>query len=1390
MGDHGTVILRTQSPTTVITETIPVVVNGTVITANFDGIYACDPQHWWIVGSCGTVVDTTNGGATWNQIDLAPFSTGVNPDCTGTNPANVLLTSVTADVTCTKITITGQGGYYWTLTSIDGTQANTTVSGGGAGSLVLCAACSAPALTPLFSDFNPLASGAIVRFDESFQYPSTNEQWIVGQDNEGNGFILHSTNSGGCFCRDPLPLIGTSFGPGAQVTEITGIFEESPTDIWAVGSRVQDSNGKGYNVILHSTDGVTWQTCPQLEVIPGITNGTNATGVNVTLNTIRVSTSIGDLIQIFLDPTASGECAALTEPGAISFTNVGGTLTGVCACVVCGLDGILKPISDCSPYAIGGTFTYSPTSTYTNTPCGWPGNTCTYTFSPTATSTPTNTNTPTITLTPSLTPTITLTYTPTVPPTITETGTSTNTPIVTCVGNQPEQNEAWYPTNGTAINPPTDSSGRSYTDPAYVLTNINGFWHNPSIVSPEPSLYANCYPNWFSWQPSGEDIYAGFTQDNDLFIRDTFTIPPGCSAQNPVLTFSADNEVDVYINGTLMGLYGPLYMGTPLLETCATLNTVSSPPLNPSLFTSGTNVIAFHVINIPGSGSDNPLGLNYQLCYQLFCPPPTATSTAPFTPTFTFTPTVTITPTMSFTQTPTATATCSCPEFQINFFNYSFGTDASCSGSDFLFDVEIIGGFLPQNNCQSANITLWIDNDCNFNVEPQLITVGTISINSTTDVFPETFHEKVCLPAGYTENKFRLAYNLYKPNGDICYGAWTKCTAFYSPTPSPTQTITATPTPTLTLPPTYTATITPTYTPTVCICDLVMSCSDPIYEAPEGGTICYTQSVKFTQLTGGIYCNQSTVVNFSAISGTTPWVVVPNTYAITSFPATVPIVVCGPNPPTTNIVVSVTSNNSACNLSCDPVKFPQTTITVTPILSGTPPSPSFTPTITPMPVLSVTPSVTAVPFCIQYDLMWSTGASYGSFNSPNAVAADNLGNVFVGDSGNGRIVAFDTTGNYSTQWTSAGPGNGVLGNTLWVAANSNGVYVLDSANNRVVQYTTNGGYIGIFGVSGSGQLSHPGGIALDSSGNVYVSDTGNRRVVEFSPTGTNPISIGVGVLNNPDGIAVDSSGDVFVFDDGTSQQIKKFTPGGNVLSWGGSGSGNGQFNYNGRLSVDPSGNVYVADTGNNRVQIFDNNGYFLTAEGSVYDTGTLPTQFFQPAGISVDNQYNFYVADTGNNRIQKFSPCPPIPPQCCPQYSFSWPQPPSADYLPGDMIDDYDLAVDASGYVYVADFGNGRVDVYDSNGEYKFEWYTAYPPFGVAVGPGNTIYTTETTQIEKFTLNGFLTPTTYPPIGSGVFTDVSGIAVDSQGYIYALDGSDWGSPRQPRSINSTLAVIS
>jgi DNA-binding beta-propeller fold protein YncE len=284
------------------------------------------------------------------------------------------------------------------------------------------------------------------------------------------------------------------------------------------------------------------------------------------------------------------------------------------------------------------------------------------------------------------------------------------------------------------------------------------------------------------------------------------------------------------------------------------------------------------------------------------------------------------------------------------------------------------------------------------------------------------------------------------------------------------------------------------------------------------------------------------------------------------------------------------------------------------------------------------------------------GSGIGKLNDPLGVAVDKNGNVYVVDNGNNRVQEFSSAGIYMNQWgglpaeTGAEP-NGPFGIAI---DNSGNIYVTDLSNNSIQEFAGGAGTPTQLGGSGSGNgyFNEPYGIAVDKNGNVYVADSMNNMIQKFNSSGTfvsqwgssygNPGS-GNGQLNYPVGVAVDGSGNVYVVDK-NNYRIQKFSSADGITytyvsQLGLDPYGNRYFASPWGIAVDSNGNVYVSDQGNYNIQVFssiDGITYTYKTQWGTYGRGN--GLFENPWGVAADNSGDIYVTDNGNNNIQKFKP--------------------------------------------------------------------------------------------------------------------------------------------------------
>jgi DNA-binding beta-propeller fold protein YncE len=218
-------------------------------------------------------------------------------------------------------------------------------------------------------------------------------------------------------------------------------------------------------------------------------------------------------------------------------------------------------------------------------------------------------------------------------------------------------------------------------------------------------------------------------------------------------------------------------------------------------------------------------------------------------------------------------------------------------------------------------------------------------------------------------------------------------------------------------------------------------------------------------------------------------------------------------------------------------------------------------------------------------------------------------------------------------------------------------------------------------------VGYPTGVALDDQENIYVVDGVRKGVIVFDRSGKELLEINDKTLVRPNGVAVDSKRDrVYVVDTGDreapEQNVKIFNRAGKRIgAIGGAAGGDfGQFSYPTYVTLDPAGNLYVADTLNSRIQKFDPDGKFLAPIGKA---GSNWGEFDKPKGVALDSFGNIYVVDTGWSNVQIFNPRGEI------LLFFGGRGP-----VPGMMKNPLSIAIDRNNQIYVGDYLNHRIGVY------------------------------------------------------------------------------------------------
>ena len=250
----------------------------------------------------------------------------------------------------------------------------------------------------------------------------------------------------------------------------------------------------------------------------------------------------------------------------------------------------------------------------------------------------------------------------------------------------------------------------------------------------------------------------------------------------------------------------------------------------------------------------------------------------------------------------------------------------------------------------------------------------------------------------------------------------------------------------------------------------------------------------------------------------------------------------------------------------------------------------------------------------------------------------------------------------------------------------------------------------------------------------------------------------------PKGIAIDETGNVYVTDS-FNNRIQKYTLDGQfVVNWGKYGNGNGEFDLPTGIAVDSQGYVYVADSDNTRIQKFNSDGLFLAAWGT---NGSGNGQFDQPRAIAVGPSGNIFVVDMENHRIQKFN--------AVGQFLLKWGSLGTGD---GQFDSPEAITIDQTGNVYVADTYNHRIQKFTLDGNYLNKWGEEgwgdgqfVFPTGITFDSKGNVYVADwNSRISKFSDAGqFLAKWGAEGSGYGDLQLPDGIATSNTDVIFVAD---------------------
>lgn len=320
--------------------------------------------------------------------------------------------------------------------------------------------------------------------------------------------------------------------------------------------------------------------------------------------------------------------------------------------------------------------------------------------------------------------------------------------------------------------------------------------------------------------------------------------------------------------------------------------------------------------------------------------------------------------------------------------------------------------------------------------------------------------------------------------------------------------------------------------------------------------------------------------------------------------------------------------------------------------------PALTPTMTPTqtPTATATPVPYSGPKLYTFDAMWgSKGSNNDQLNDPEGIDISPSGKIVIADTGNSRIVVWDTNGKPVTTFGSFGaradwrnPPQFNHPSAIFIHP-SKKIYVADTLNQRVVVLDERGMVLSSWGALGTdnGDFYLPRSIAKDHFGNIWVLDSGNSRVEIFSELGQfnstwgalgDPASTTItAMMNVPLGMAVNNIDQGLVADT-ENFRLQIFNNGGVPVTYEGwFGDGPDQFKEPSGVVITGDGTIAVSDGMTGRVEFFNSRFDFIgqwTAKDDILDQNYHP----RFRGMAADSKGRLYLTDIQNDCVVRIKP--------------------------------------------------------------------------------------------------------------------------------------------------------